>query len=252
MNESDPNGTCVGRFGCEWQLTGVIFDMDGVLVDSHALHRKAWRLFLNTLGRQVNDAELDFILDGRKREEILKHFLGTCSERQMEDYGRRKDTIFRQIQLLTVPIPGAVACVRSLHRRRVATAVATSASRSRARATLIELGIWDCFEVVVTGEDVLQGKPDPAVYRCACERLQIEAQYLVAVEDAVSGVRAAHAAGLRCLAIDSHETPEKLIAAGAFHTVRSLEKVDFTALESMVRCDRLSAGVPRSANALNA
>src|ERR1700676_2364 len=178
------------------RLRGVVFDMDGVLVDSHPVHRKAWRLFLNTLGRDVRDAELDFILDGRKRGDILRHFLGDCPESELEEFGRRKDRIFRQIQLGVVPVPGVIRLVRELRGLGTAVAVATSASLSRAHSTLAELALLDCFEVVVTGEDVPLGKPNPAVYSLACDRLHIAPNALLAVEDAVSGVRAAVAAGL--------------------------------------------------------
>jgi beta-phosphoglucomutase len=73
------------------QLRGVIFDMDGVLVDSHSAHRDAWRQFFQTLGRNVPESELDFILDGRKRGDILQHFLGNCPDSELEEFGRRKD-----------------------------------------------------------------------------------------------------------------------------------------------------------------
>ena len=57
-------------------LRGVVFDMDGVIIDSHPAHRLAWKAFLESVGRETSDEELDFILDGCKRAEILKHFLG--------------------------------------------------------------------------------------------------------------------------------------------------------------------------------
>jgi HAD superfamily hydrolase (TIGR01509 family) len=216
------------------QLRGVVFDMDGVLVDSHPVHRKAWRLFFNTLGRDIRDSELDFILDGRKREDILYHFLGNCSESELEEFGRRKDSIFRQIQLGVVPVPGMIRVVRELHVRGTALAVATSASLTRARSTLAELGLLNCFDVVLTGEDVFRGKPDPAVYSLACARLHIAPSALLAVEDAVSGIRAAVAAGLHCLAIALHEAPETLMAAGATEVLRDFENVSATDLEEVL------------------
>jgi HAD superfamily hydrolase (TIGR01509 family) len=223
-------------------LRGVIFDMDGVLVDSHAVHRKAWRRFFQTLGRHVPEPELDFILDGRKRGDILRHFLGNCPDQELEDFGERKDCIFREMQLGVAPVPGVVRFVHELHQSGVALALATSASRSRARSTLLELGLQNCFPVVVTGEDVLLGKPDAAVYRLACNRIGIEPEHLLAVEDAISGVRAAVAAGLRCLGVALHETPENLTTAGAVHVVRDFETVHLHDLECILlrRLDPIS------------
>jgi HAD superfamily hydrolase (TIGR01509 family) len=208
-------------------LRGVIFDMDGVLVDSHATHRRAWRLFLDSLGRHHLDSDLDFILDGHKRDDILRHFFGDIPDRQLEEFGKQKDSIFQQIQLTVSAVPGAVRLVRDLHTRGACLAVATSASRCRAQFTLAQLGLLSHFQALVTGDDVLRGKPDPAIYRLACDRMQIEAKYLVAVEDAVSGVRAAVASGLACIGIALHQPPERLLAAGALHVVS-----DFTTLNS--------------------
>ena len=207
------------------QLRGVIFDMDGVLVDSHAVHRKAWRLFFRTLGRDLADSELNFILDGRKREDILRHFLGNCPDSEFEEFGRRKDCIFRQMRLDVVPIPGAVRMVRELHRSGIVLALATSASLSRAHSTLVDLGLLSCFQEIATGEDVLFGKPDAAIYRLARHRIGIAPEHLLAVEDAISGIRAAVGAGLSCLGVASHETQENLAAAGAAHVVRNFEGI---------------------------
>lgn len=222
------------------QLLGVIFDMDGVLVDSHAVHRKAWRRFFQTLELDVPESEFDFTLDGRKRCDILRHFLGDCPDAELEELGRRKDCIFRQMRLDVAPIPGAVQLVEELHRRGIALALATSASRSRAHSTLLELGLLECFQAVVTGEDVAAGKPDPAVYRLARTRLDIDAPCVLAVEDAISGVQAAVGAGLLCLGVALHENPDKLAAAGALHVVASLQSVSLHDLETLVRGDGIS------------
>ncbi len=216
------------------QLCGVIFDMDGVLVDSHAVHRQAWRTFFQTLGRDVSESEMDFILDGRKRQDILRHFLGDCPEPELEEFGRRKDCIFRRMRLEVVPIPGAVRMVRALHAEGIALALATSASRSRAHSTLADLGVLDCFQQIVTGEDVLLGKPDAAIYRLSRSRIGIGPEHLLAVEDALSGIRAAVGAGLRCLGIASHESAENLTAAGAARVVADFEALTANDLESIL------------------
>jgi HAD superfamily hydrolase (TIGR01509 family) len=216
------------------QLLGVIFDMDGVLVDSHAVHRQAWRRFFQTLGREVPESELNFILDGRKRSDILRHFLGNCPDPELEEFGRRKDCIFREMQFEVAPVPGVVSLVRELHGSGAVLALATSASRSRAHSTLVELGLLNCFPVVVTGEDVVLGKPDATIYRLACKRIGIEPVHLLAVEDAISGIRAAVGAGLGCLGVGLHETAENLTAAGAVHVVRNFESVSMHDLECIL------------------
>ncbi|MGA9393247.1 MAG: HAD family phosphatase [Candidatus Sulfotelmatobacter sp.] len=221
--------------GAKSTLRGVVFDLDGVLVDSHAAHRKSWRLFLHTLGRDVTDSELDFILDGRKRTDILRHFLGDCPVGEIEEFGRQKDSIFRQVQIAVLPVPGAVRLVHQLHRSGVALALATSASPGRGRSTLSELGLMSCFQAVVTAEDVPAGKPDPAVYSLASDRLKIPPRDLLAVEDAVSGVRAALAAGLCCLAVAMHRDPTALAAAGAARVISDFEGITFLDLEVILR-----------------
>lgn len=217
------------------QLLGVIFDMDGVLVDSHAAHRNAWRTFFQTLGRDVPEPELDFILDGRKRGDILRHFLRECPDAEIEELGRRKDFIFRKMQLEVSAVPGVVSLVRELHGNGIALALATCASRSRAHSTLSGLGMLQYFRVIVAGEDVALGKPDPAVYRMASEGLALNHQSLLAVEDAISGVRAAVGAGLHCIGVALHETPENLRSAGAVEVVPNFESVSAKDLQEMLR-----------------
>lgn len=201
---------CNGGF-----IRGVIFDMDGVVVDSHPSHRQAWRKFLQSLGHSVSDGEIDFILDGRKREEILRHFLGDLSPEEMRDYGNRKDRMLRELGSRLQPIDGAVEFLIELQRAGVAMGLATSAARVRAEATLSELGIRNYFNIVVTGDDVPIGKPDPSIYRLAAARLQEDPTQLLAFEDAASGVHAALSAGLRCVGVASGARVEQLRAAGA-------------------------------------
>ena len=78
------------------------------------------------------------------------------------------------------------------------------------------------------------GKPDAAIYRLACGRIKVEPEFLLAVEDAISGIRAAVDAGLRCVGVALHETPENLTAAGAIHVVHDFESVTAHDLECIL------------------
>lgn len=224
------------------ELRGVIFDLNGVIVDSHPLHRKAWHQFCRSVGLDVSDSDLDFVLDGRKRRDILRHFLGDLSDREFENYGQLKDRFFQSMQKGVAPVPGVLQLLKELAGRRIALAIATSASRSRAFTTLRQLGVENLFSVIVTGEDVFSGKPNPSSYQLARDRLRETAESLIAVEDAIAGVQAATGAGLRCLAVAGHQSPEGLLAAGAVAAVW-----DFTDIssEDLVRICRSAATFQR-------
>ena len=212
-------------------LRGVIFDMDGVIVDSHPAHRKAWRQFLQSLGRDVSDSELDFILDGRKRRDILSHFLGQVSEAELVEYGRRKDEFFQQSAPDVKPIPGVTEFLNCLNESGMLAAVATSASEARTRSTLERLQLRNYFSVVLTGNDVEKGKPDPAIYRLACRRLNTRPESVLAIEDAVSGIQAAGGAGLKCLGLAGDRYAQELRNAGAVHVIKSFEGLSLKKLK---------------------
>jgi beta-phosphoglucomutase len=196
-------------------LRGVVFDMDGVIIDSHPAHRLAWKAFLQSLGKETSEEDLDFILDGCKRGEILKHFLGDLSPEQIAEYGNRKDELLKKHNHSVQPIPGVVEFLGNLSEAGIRTGLATSASRKRALGTLEELGLAHYFHTIVTGDDVFAGKPDPALYRSAAERMQESPGLLLAVEDAASGVKSARAAGMRCLGVAPAPRAYLLRAAGA-------------------------------------
>jgi beta-phosphoglucomutase len=206
-------------------LSGVIFDMDGVLLLTHSAHKMAWRLFLHDVGREVPDEDLDFVLDGRKREEILCHFLGELSEGELRHYGEMKDRHFCKVASSIETVPGLFGFLDYLDASGVTAAVATSATERRAHSMLRQYGLTERFRAIVTGSDVAKGKPDPGIFLLAAERIQRNPADVLVVEDAVSGVKAAKSAGMKCLGIADANRAEMLLAAGADHVVP-----DFTLL----------------------
>lgn len=196
-------------------LSGVVFDMDGVLIDSHSAHKLAWRAFLAEVGKQVSDVDLDFVLDGRKREDILRHFLGELSEEQVIEFGKLKDAQFFRLADLVTLKTGLLEFLDDLERHAIRKAVATSATSFRACEMLRRFNLAARFSAAVSGNDVEKGKPDPSVFRLAGKRLELPTSTLLVVEDAVSGVKAAKAAGMKCLGIAEERRAQLLIEAGA-------------------------------------
>ena len=218
-------------------LRGVVFDLDGVIVDSHPIHKQAWRAFLASVGKQVSESDLDFIFEGRRRHEILVHFLGPLSHSEIEEHGKRKDVFFQQACGSLEPVAGSLEIIKEIEKARLSIALATSASRDRARWTLQQLQISKYFRVVITGDDVVASKPDPTIYRLAAQGLAISADCLVAVEDSVCGVRSAKAAGLRCVAIALAEDAGSLTSAGADRVFPNLASVSIGELERAFQID---------------
>src|SRR5579863_5617224 len=145
-------------------LRGVIFDFDGVIVDSHPAHMRAWKSFLSSVGKTVSEEQLQFVLDGRKREDILRHFMGNLDPEQMVAYGLRKEKCFRDEVTHVRIADGLEDFLEELRCERLALAIASSGSRSRVHFLLDRFGLKKFFRVVVTGDEVEHGKPHPALF----------------------------------------------------------------------------------------
>ncbi|MBV9340166.1 MAG: HAD family phosphatase [Acidobacteria bacterium] len=208
----------------------MVFDMDGVLVNSHPTHHAAWREFLHCLGTEVSEHELAFILEGRTRTEILRHFLGDLPDDELQRYGKCKDEIFRGMEHHIAPVSGVLEFIEELNRRGMACAVATSASEIRTCSTIERIGLGGCFQAIITASDVSAGKPDPAVYRLACERMNIAPRESLAFDDARAGVQSAIFAGLRCIGVAPNGYSRQLLDAGAERVISDFSELRLDAM----------------------
>ncbi|MBO0911587.1 MAG: HAD family phosphatase [Acidobacteria bacterium] len=197
------------------EIVAVVFDMDGVIIDSHPVHLAAWKSFLDSVGREVTARELAFIFEGRTRSEILRRFLGDLTDEELVAYGKQKDEIFRQMEHEIDALPGVLDFIHTLARRGVPRAIATSASEIRTLATIERLGLGEHFDTVITASDVTAGKPDPMAYRLACERMGVAPARVLAFDDAPAGIQSARSAGLRCIGVSSNGWARRLLETGA-------------------------------------
>jgi beta-phosphoglucomutase len=214
-------------------LKGVIFDMDGVLINSHPIHKRAWRKFFDSLGLQVSDSELDFVLDGRKKEDIIRHFLGELPDSEIRKFGRQKEMLFREEALSIEPVQGALEFLEELTKAGIDFAIASCGSKSRVHYILRQLKIHDRFGAIVTADDVQFGKPDPDIFRKAADQLGPSYDDLLVCEDAVSGVKAAKAAGIKCLGIADHARAGELLEAGAEQVVANFASTSVPQLKQL-------------------
>jgi beta-phosphoglucomutase len=201
-------------------IGGIIFDFDGVIVDSHPVHTQAWKTFLSSRGKVVGDAELSFVREGAKREEILRHFLGELTPEQIASYGAEKDKLFQANAGELKLVRGFVEFLLQLDSATLPSAVASSGSRARVEQALEAFHMRDRFRAVMTAEDVGRGKPDPALFLLSAQALQVAPTRIVVCEDAVAGVLAAKGAGMKCIGIAANGRESMLKQAGADMVVK--------------------------------
>jgi beta-phosphoglucomutase len=214
-------------------LQGVIFDLDGVIVDSHPAHKQAWAKFFASLGKNISEHDLEFILEGNKRSDILRHFLGELTDQQVRFYGAQKEALFKSSAQDVRPNNGLEEFLDQIDRAQIPIALASSASRSRAQYMLEQLNLKDRFRVIVTGDDVVEGKPDPAIFRLAAHGLGVQPRHILVCEDSVNGIDAAKKVGMKCLAIAANGRAATLQAAGADKVIGDFTEVALKQLQDL-------------------
>jgi HAD superfamily hydrolase (TIGR01509 family) len=191
-------------------LKAVIFDLDGVVADSHPIHEVAWKTLLAEAGLDPNTINVDFLYAGRPRREILEHYLGSLSDSEKQHWGRRKDELYELAAKALKAKPEIARVLSQLCEADIVCALATSAGRKRSIESLGLLGLTGFFPVVITGEDVIAPKPAPDIFLLAAKKLGVLPENCVALEDSVAGVQAAVASGMKCCGYTSRERAEEL------------------------------------------
>ena len=201
----------------------LLLDLDGTLIDSEPIHRAAYRAFFAARGWDEPDLA---IFTGRRAEDVFAVEPGPWA-------GHDPDELAAEVTALVdrgddpAPITGSAELFEAAARWGLAVAVVTSAGPAWVRrAADGVLDALDRVDVVVTADDVLDGKPHPAGYRLACERLAVDPADALAVEDSPAGVRAAVAAGVgRVVGVATTCDPADLRHAGAGVVVDDLHGV---------------------------
>jgi beta-phosphoglucomutase len=207
-----------------------LWDMDGTLVDTAELHFAAWEAVCRELGRPFSRADFAATF-GRRNPEIIHWLFGEnrFGDKEIADLGERKEERYRAAarEQGVVPLPGVTDLLEGLRRAGFRQAVASSAPRGNLDLILAMTGMARYFGTVVSAEDTQRGKPDPQVFQVAAGRLGVPPERSVVLEDAVAGVEAAKAGGMKCVAVSfvGHHPEEKLRQAGADLVVPTLEKV---------------------------
>jgi len=194
----------------------VIFDMDGVLVDTYGAHFRSWLAMAAEAGLSFTEAEFAPTF-GRTSREIIAHFWGQgrMSDEEIAVLDQKKEAALRELITADFPaMPGAGELLRELREAGFKLAVGSSGPPENIELVLEKLGAGRLFDAIVTGMDVTRGKPDPQVFLIAAERLGIPPARCAVVEDAPAGIAAAGAAGMTSIGlVSTGRTAESLAAA---------------------------------------
>jgi HAD superfamily hydrolase (TIGR01509 family) len=188
-------------------IKAILFDLDGLMVDSEPHSIASWQAVLGRRSVAFDQATLDAILGWRLSETAQLAIDRFHLQDLPADLAREKTEY--QIAHLdgnVKPMPGLIELLDDIDRRGLRKAIASSGLRRYVMAVLKTTGLTDRFAVIVTGDDVINGKPAPDVFLQAAEALHVDPHNCLVLEDAPAGVQAAKAAGMMCIAVPNAHT----------------------------------------------
>ncbi|MDE6778131.1 MAG: HAD family phosphatase [Alistipes sp.] len=216
-------------------IKGVIFDMDGVLVDNRDAHIDAFEIFCNRYG--VTDwRERIAEVFGMGNDDIMRRIMPAdiVEQRGTAALADEKERIYREIYASTIePVRGLREILRAFGEAGIACAVGSSGCAENVRFVLEKCGIEHCFAECVSGDMVTRCKPDPEIYLTAAAKLGLSAGEGVVFEDSKAGIKAARGAGMKVIALATTLTRDELAATGADMIIDDYTQIDVETVKSL-------------------
>lgn len=192
----------------------LLFDLDGTLSNSDAVHFPTWMEVLRPYGIEVTRKLYEERLSGRVDEEAVKDLLPELSAEETQNLLRTEELRARERSSEIGPLPGLRGMLAEARRRGLSLALVTNSTEEDAGEVLQPLGLDGAFDPVVYPKHTDKNKPAALPYQEALEKLGVSQQEVVAFEDSVTGARSAVGAGITTVGIASTHAPEDLLEAG--------------------------------------
>jgi HAD superfamily hydrolase (TIGR01509 family) len=191
----------------------VLFDMDGVVIDTHAAVTTFWELIAARYQVELTQEIFDTAIYGRPCGATLDAvFPHVTPDERAAVFAEEQDF---ETSLTYTAMPGVIDLLGALRQGGIPTALVTSGEQWKVDEVMRQIGVRDLFTAYVTAEDIPQGKPHPACYVLGAQRLHMPAERCITFEDSISGVQAAVAAGTHCIGVRPARTAPALLAQGA-------------------------------------
>jgi beta-phosphoglucomutase len=213
-------------------IRAVLWDLDGVIIDSAEAHRRSWHRLAKEEGLPLSDEQF-WATFGQRNDTIIPLLWGEMSPERIRELADRKEAYFREfIRETAAPLPGATELLSALKEAGYRQALASSAPMANIDLISEVLGLKRYLTALVSGESVAHGKPAPDVYLKAASELEVEPSRCLVIEDAVPGVEAALAGGMYCIAVAYERDLPGLRAATLM--VRDLTEVNVESIRQLV------------------
>lgn len=211
----------------------VIFDMDGVIVDSAPHHFSAWQKVWQRRGVPYSYADFKHNF-GQRSDLQVRYIVGNkLSQDEVKTIVAEKDILLREILKDNMrALPGAVELIKSLNEYGVKLALGSSSPKETVYLVAETLGVEKYFDAIVCGSEVREGKPNPQIFLLSAKRINVEPWKCMVVEDAVVGITAAKRGGMYVLAVTNTHPRESLMDADI--VVDSLNEVTVQSLEDFM------------------
>lgn len=208
-----------------------IFDLDGVIVNTVPLHFKAWQEMFKEYGRDFTFEDYKEKVDGIPRTDGARAILNDISEDELKKASEKKQGYFlKHLESEKIPVYNStVDLIKNFKEKRLK--IAAISSSKNCLSILKKITLVDLFDVIITGNDITKGKPDPQVFFMAAEKVSVKPGECVVFEDAVLGVEAAKRAGMKCVGIDRYDKPERLNKADL--VISDLVEVDLEKIKAL-------------------
>lgn len=212
-------------------IQAVIWDLDGVIIDSADEHRRAWQRLAREEGITFTDADF-WATFGKRNDDIIPLYWKDLSKDQLQALANQKELYFRKfVREAAAPLPGSMELMRGLHEAGFPQALASSTPIENIQLIKELLHLDHYLSALVSGESVAHGKPAPDIFLQAASELHMPPPVCLVIEDAVAGVQAALAAGMRCIAVAGNRDLSGLRAADL--VVRDLTELDVERVRSI-------------------
>ena len=219
------------------KLKGLLFDMDGTLVDNLAYHFMAFDAYAKREGFTLLEP-VSVKINGMHSNDIFPLLLGNevVAQYGLDRLNREKEEVYRDMYRPKIaPIAGVIELLKGAKKAGVKCAIGSSGCRENVEMIIEGLGIADLIDGSISGSDVTHGKPHPEIFTKAHELLGLKAEECIVVEDAVNGIVAGVRAGCKCLAVTTTATAEVLAEAGASLCVEDYSTVTIEQLTELLK-----------------